>query len=232
MSSKKVKKVKTVEKSVKFSPDDDKSFIYIDGRRYKKVITKKNKKRFNFSLTYLQSYYTFLRGEDISLATMKRNYEKEDISFHNLNSDGSPVAIDEEDKHNSFIVYGNYSYFLRDTPPTHQEMLDYCNMCITAVYNTANMFRENDRLTEMLCVANGLREKLIELNPSARNIDEAIRGLGLYDNLHKDIREYLRDFVSQQVATTCTISGGTKTKRRTKRRTKSKSKTKSRRYFR
>lgn len=226
---KKVKKVKTVEKCVIFSPDDDKSIIHINGKRYKKVITQKNKKRFNFSLTYLQSYYTFLRGEDISLGEIKDKYRQEDISFHNLNSDGSAVAIDEENKHNSFIVYGNSSYFLRDTPPTHQEMLDYCNMCITAVYKTADMFRENDRLTDMLCVANGLREKLINLNPSATNIDEAIRVLDLHDNLHKDVSKYLRNYVSQQVGTTCTISGGKKTKRRTKRRTKSK--TKSRRYF-
>ena len=212
MSSKK----SVSKKSVKFSLED-KSIIFIYGRPYKKLITLIKQNRFNFSLTYLQSYYTFLTGEDISLATMKRKYEPEGIRFYNLNSYGKTVEI-EPDELNSFIVYGNSSYFLRDTPPTHQEMLDFCNMCITAVYNTGDMFRENDRLTEMLCVANGLREKLINLNPSPTTIDESIRRLGLHDNLHKVISNFLRDFVSQQVATTCTISGGKKTKRKSKTR--------------
>ena len=168
--------------------------------------------RFNFSLIYLQSYDLYLQGGDISLATMKDKYEPEGIRFYNLNTDGSTVAVDEP---KSFIVYGNCSYFLRDTPPTAQEMLDYCNMCIMAGHKTADMYRGDNILSETANTARDLRQKLLISNPPATTIDEAIRGVGLYDNLHKTVSPHVGPTEEK-----CIISGGKKTKRNSKRKSK------------
>jgi len=117
---------------------EKKAYIYKDGKKYLRVFPRIRQEtksgnysiqRFRLTEIYLERYKAYLDTDNVvflRLSVLNDEYKKHNMSFSSLDTENY------EPFNSGFMIYdpqtGNY--FQRTSPPTDQEMIDFCNMCI------------------------------------------------------------------------------------------------------